>query len=95
MGRGAQVLPVMGPSGSACMRGGRETNRRISSPTTTRRATPFATSMRWGYELRLPSLAGMSSPWLAARLKPQSAVSNAVYDVFFKLLFDCFQNNTI
>ena len=40
--------------------------------------------MRWGYELRLPSLAGMSSPWLAARLKPQSAVSNAVYDVFFK-----------
>lgn len=40
--------------------------------------------MRWGFELRLPSLAGMSSPWLAARLKPQSAVSNAVYDVFFK-----------
>ena len=32
-----------------------------------------------------PSSAGMASPqWLAKRLQPQSQISNAIYDVFFK-----------
>ena len=34
---------------------------------------------------RRPPSAGMASPqWLAKRLQPQSQISNAIYDVFFK-----------